>query len=257
VARLGDEFLDKDTVIAKGVGRFVLRRLKPFARFTVVPGDPHALATAARTGFDHDRVSDFVGNLYGVFRVIKYKLSNGAVAGMAIDVTELKEREAQLDAARIEAEKMGKVKSDFLAHMSHELRTPLNAIMGFTELTRMTLDETAQSKQMTYLRHVLDSGKHLVSLIDNLLDLSRIEANAQELNEAVCSVNGILRAAASILAPMAAQKDIRLELRRCPPDLHVMADERAIRQIIVNLATNAIYVSGRACRVRGHDQCGG
>ena len=176
----------------------------------------------------------------GIFRVVKYPLSDGSVAGMAIDVSELKAREAELTQARIKAEKMERVKSDFLANMSHELRTPLNAVIGFSELTHMMLDAEAFEKEREYLCHIADSGKHLVSLIDDLLDLSKIEANAQKLEESVFCVTTLLREAHVMLTPQALEKDMQLNLGECPPELKIKGDERAIKQIVLNLGTNAL-----------------
>ena len=155
----------------------------------------------------------------GIFRVVKYPLSAGAVAGMAVDVSELKAREAELDEARIEAQRMERTKADFLAKMSHELRTPLNAIIGFSELTHMMLDPDGFPKEREYLCHVADSGKHLVSLIDDLLDLSKIEANRQQLEESIFSVPTMLRAAHTMLTPLALEKDMHLTLGDFPPCL--------------------------------------
>jgi len=176
----------------------------------------------------------------GIFRVVKYPLSGGAVAGMAIDVTELKAREAELNEARIHAEKMERAKSDLLANMSHELRTPLNAIIGFSELTHMMLDADTFQQEREYLCHVADSGKHLVSLIDDLLDLSKIEAHGRRLDETSFCVTTLLREAHAMLTPLAMEKKMQLSLGDCPPDLEIKADERAIKQIVLNLGTNAL-----------------
>ena len=176
----------------------------------------------------------------GIFRVVKYPLSDGAVAGMAVDVSELKARESELTTARIDAEKTERAKSDFLASMSHELRTPLNAVIGFSELTHMMLDADSFEKEREYLCHIADSGKHLVSLIDDLLDLSKIEANAKKLEESVFCVATLLREAHVMLTPQALEKEMQLHLGACPPDLKIKGDERAIKQIVLNLGTNAL-----------------
>jgi len=206
---------------------------------------PEQLEAAVQTRVDAQRDADGTPierdyGIQGVFRVVKYPLSDGAVAGMAIDISELKAREAELTEARIEAETMERAKSDFLANMSHELRTPLNAIIGFSELTHMMLDAEAFQQQREYLCHVADSGKHLVSLIDDLLDLSKIEANCHKLEESVFCLPTLLRATHAMLTPLALEKKMNLSLGECPPDLEIKADERAIKQVILNLGTNAL-----------------
>lgn len=142
---------------------------------------------------------------------------------------------------RIEAEASAKAKSDFLAHMSHELRTPLNSILGFTQVIRQqTLGPIEEPKYLEYLDDISRSGEHLLSLINDILDLSKIEAGQMELRETPVEVAMLfedsIRMARSGGRPRRAP--IAIELPESFPQ--VRGDERLLRQILINLLSNAI-----------------
>jgi two-component system cell cycle sensor histidine kinase PleC len=130
-------------------------------------------------------------------------------------------------------------KSRFLANMSHELRTPLNAILGYSEIihTRMFGDQAARYAE--YAADIHTSGRHLLELIDDILDLSKIEAGKLELLNAPLDLNAQIASALRLLEARAQAKSIRLVFDPDAP-LAIMADERAIHQILVNLLTNAV-----------------
>jgi len=162
---------------------------------------------------------------------------------LARDVTktaEMEKAKAVAEAAAVQAQSSNRAKTAFLANMSHELRTPLNAIIGFSEITQMMLDPDTLHKEREYLGHVSDSGKHLVSLIDDILDLAKIEADGRQLDESEFCLTSLLQSTLNMLSPMAVEKNLRLRLGGCPLALKVEADERAIKQIVLNLATNAL-----------------
>src|SRR5262249_42754892 len=131
-------------------------------------------------------------------------------------------------------------KSRFLANMSHELRTPLNAILGFSEVIRdHTLGKDAQDRYAEYAGHIHQSGRHLLELINDILDLSKIEAGKFELVEAPVDLFEIAGTALHFVEVQASEKGVRL-VRDVPAPILAVVDSRAILQILVNLLTNAV-----------------
>lgn len=129
-------------------------------------------------------------------------------------------------------------KSEFLANMSHELRTPLNAIMGFSELLQD--DVTLNAKQKEYIGYVLDSSHHLLNLINDILDISKIEAGRTELEVSRVVLNDILERSLILVKEKAHKHGIKLSLNMDKPDTEIEADERKLKQIIYNLVSNAV-----------------
>jgi signal transduction histidine kinase len=170
-------------------------------------------------------------------------LSDGGMVLTFSDITVLKARECELAEAKIAAESASRLKSQFLATMSHELRTPLNAILGFSEVIRDAIfGKTAQAadKYSDYAGSIHTSGKHLLSLISEILDLSKIEAGSYVLDLKTINVQDIVESVLTIVSPAALKGGV--ELRFTPPasELWVNADERALRQIAINLVANAV-----------------
>ncbi len=142
--------------------------------------------------------------------------------------------------ARKEAQEANRIKSRFLANMSHELRTPLNAIIGFAEVTDKRLTGEEHERNREYLGYIHESGKHLLSIINDLLDLSRIEAGAHQLEETEIDMVASVREIATMLMPMAKESGITLKMRSPGDYMYLWADQRSMKQIVLNLATNAI-----------------
>jgi len=157
------------------------------------------------------------------------------------DMSHWKKIEQELDAARREAERANTAKSDFLAKISHEIRTPLNAILGFTEVI---MDERfgpiGNERYKDYLKDIHMSGALVMSLVNDLLDLSKIEAGKLELDFAAVDTNQILTECIAIMQPQANRERILLRLSLAPALPPVLADERSLRQIILNLLSNAV-----------------
>jgi signal transduction histidine kinase len=131
-------------------------------------------------------------------------------------------------------------KSRFLANMSHELRTPLNAIIGFSDVLLQRMTGELTPKQLEYIRDISDSGKHQLSLINDILDLSKVEAGRMELDLSVFPTEKVARSALALVREQAVRRAIRLELSIDPAAGTVRADERKLKQIIVNLLANAV-----------------
>jgi len=139
-----------------------------------------------------------------------------------------------------ELETISRHKSDFLATMSHELRTPLNAIIGFSEVLREQMFGELNPQQLTYVDDVLEAGRHLLALINDVLDLAKIEAGRLELRFSEVSIADILRSGVTMHGERASRGGIALSLDVDGDDVTVEADERRVRQVVFNLLSNAI-----------------
>ena len=139
-----------------------------------------------------------------------------------------------------ELEKASRHKSEFLANMSHELRTPLNAIIGFSQVLRQRLFGEINDKQEEYLDDILSSGNHLLSLINDVLDLSKVEAGQVELEVAPFSLREALERGVVMVREPAMERGVRLSLELAPDVDLVDGDERRLRQVVYNLLSNAV-----------------
>ncbi|MEP4377850.1 MAG: PAS domain-containing sensor histidine kinase [Alphaproteobacteria bacterium] len=149
-------------------------------------------------------------------------------------------RNEQLRDTLVRAQSASDAKTDFLALTSHELRTPLNAIIGFTELCRRQITETAGERIPGYLENILSASGHLVQIIDNLLDTVRIENETTDMNLVEVDVAGLVRDTVSMIEVRARDSKIDLVAPPVTEDLSIIADKTAARQILINLLTNAL-----------------
>jgi PAS domain S-box-containing protein len=167
--------------------------------------------------------------------------SKAAFCAVVRDITTWKRTEKELREAKEVAEESSRQKSDFLARISHELRTPLNAIMGFSEVMRLEqFGEIKNEKYRGYVNDIHTSGGHLLSLINDLLDLSRIESGKMELNFTAVNITDVTEHATRLLQDVATRG--RVLVRKSFPEKlpRVVADLRAMRQVMINLLSNAI-----------------
>jgi signal transduction histidine kinase len=146
----------------------------------------------------------------------------------------------QVEAKSREVETANRHKSEFLANMSHELRTPLNAIIGFSEVLRQQMFGAINPKQGEYLEDIQTSGQHLLSLINDILDLSKVEAGRMELQLSRFSVPTALESVLLMVRERSAGRGIALRTELDPAIDELEADERKVKQIVLNLLTNAV-----------------
>ena len=157
------------------------------------------------------------------------------------DLTPWKKIEREIETARKDAEHASALKSDFLAKVSHEIRTPLNAILGFAEvIMEERFGPIGNERYKDYLKDIHSSGVHVMSLVNDLLDLSKIEAGKLELTFGSVDANRIVSECISLMQPQAnrARVIIRSSLAQRLPN--IVADERSLRQIVLNLLSNAV-----------------
>ncbi len=169
--------------------------------------------------------------------------------GTMADITEQRQRESELAEAKVLADKANRAKSEFLASMSHELRTPLNAIIGFSDVIRHeTFGKVQPDKYRGYVDDIHDSGCHLLSLINDVLDMAKIEAGRFELHKVTVDIGATVTNALRLVGAQAAEAGLTLE-SRIDPGVRLIADERAAKQIFVNLLSNAVKFTKPGGRV--------
>ena len=172
-------------------------------------------------------------------RVNERQTEDGGTVGVYTDITELKRREEELEQARDTAQQATEAKSRFLAAMSHELRTPLNAIIGYSEMLQEEAQDQNAEGFVPDLQKINAAGKHLLELINGVLDLSKIEAGKMELYLESFDIPTMVRDIAAVIAPLAQKNSNQIEIR-CDEAVGAMrADLTKVRQALFNLLSNA------------------
>ncbi len=161
---------------------------------------------------------------------------------------ELERRRLELEFVNAELRKANETKNRFLATVSHELRTPLNSVIGFSELLKGQAFGPLNDKQMEYVNYIHTSGKHLLQLINNILDISKIEAGRMELNKEDVEVEPLIEQAITTVRPVAEARDIEIH-SRVDYRGSIKGDRAKLRQILLNLLTNAVKFNRDGGRV--------
>ncbi|MFA6450899.1 MAG: MASE3 domain-containing protein [bacterium] len=165
------------------------------------------------------------------------------------DITDIKHMTRALTDAKEAAETASRTKSDFLANMSHELRTPLNAIIGFSEFLMKGYADELDPKHIDYISKIYTSGHHLLSLINDILDLSKIEAGKMNLYPEKVDLRGVLKYSATLLREKAMTHNIQLDIDVKDAPETITADLRKLKQIMFNLLSNALKFTPDGGRV--------
>jgi cell cycle sensor histidine kinase DivJ len=181
----------------------------------------------------------------GCWEVSLRRMSTIRVVGAVRDARSQRLREAELEEARITAEQQNAGKSRFLANMSHELRTPLNAIMGFSDITRQRLFGPIPDRYAEYAELIHESGSHLLELINDVLDMSKIEADRFELAREAFDAREAVAAALRLMRGQADRAGVSLRGVLPADTMPAYADRRAVKQIAINLLSNALKFTPR------------
>ena len=209
-------------------------------------GEP-AAQVAERLGLfyrDVPTIKERVTPAGRTLQIRRRTMPNGAVISIYSDVTEIRASERKLIEARSQAELANRAKGDFLANMSHELRTPLNAIIGFSEVISNELfGPIANAKYLEYIKDINASSLHLLSIINDVLDMSKIEAGKVELAKEVVCIENVIGEVMRMVHERARSRDIALSAQLSDEGVEIWADERSIKQVLLNLLSNAIKFS--------------
>ncbi|MCF8479751.1 MAG: two-component sensor histidine kinase [Rhodospirillum sp.] len=164
-------------------------------------------------------------------------------------VTDLSRRESDLIAANETIEVSSRAKTQFLANMSHELRTPLNAIIGFSDMLSAGIHGPLMGRQKEYVEDIHISALHLLELINDILDVAKIESGSYALHDQTLNLSEIVTATQRMMIGKAEEKRLELDSACVDPECWVLADERALRQIVLNLLSNAVKFTPHGGRV--------
>ena len=194
------------------------------------------------------------GEIRNVASVVMAETENGKrpriVSGTVQDVTDRKKAEEDLVAAMDSANKANRSKTDFLANMSHELRTPLNAILGFSEMIRsQALGPDATDRYIDYANDIHHSGDHLLSLINDVLDLSKIEAGKAEISETQLLPGDVIRDCVLLIGDRAREAGLVLMAEGDDLSVRLTADKRMVKQMLLNLLSNALKFTPAGGRI--------
>jgi cell cycle sensor histidine kinase DivJ len=225
-----------------------------------VAGDRQKVSAALATALDTGEASVAFAPLLDPTRTVCLDLrqvSPDLLVGVLRDATVDRARETALQQARAEAEGLAAGRARFLANMSHELRTPLNAIMGFSDIMRARMFGPLTDRYGEYAELIHESGRHLLDLINDVLDMSKIEAERFELQRGEFDAREAVTAAMRLLRVQADAAGVQLRGVLPPSELEVDADRRALKQIVLNLVSNALKFTPRGGQVTvtadGHD----
>ncbi|HEY5923821.1 MAG TPA: PAS domain S-box protein [Kofleriaceae bacterium] len=185
-----------------------------------------------------------------VLRVVEHPTAEHGTVSLFVDITEDRHRSDELRRAREQAEAASAAKSEFLASMSHELRTPLNAVLGFAQLLQRDKKQPLSERQLERVDHVLRGGEHLLRLIDEVLDLSRIEAGAVAISLEPVEIASVLHEVMATLDPVAQRAGVELTAAHGTLPDRVLADRTRLAQILMNFGSNAIKYNHSGGHVR-------
>jgi len=255
-------------VIANGMGRIVLVNAQTETLFgydrAELLGQPIEILLPERFRAERaDNRIEFAAGSHGRSRQLFARRSDGTEfpaeitlnalfteEGMLVstairDITDRRRRERELAAARDAADRANRAKSEFLSCMSHELRTPLNAVLGFGQMLELDPHGRLTAQQKEYCRHIVSSGHHLLSLVNDVLDLAQVESGNVKLTPERIMVDDTLAEVARTMSALAEKAGLNLEIAASPHAPDVRADGVRLRQVLINLVSNAIKYNRR------------
>jgi PAS domain S-box-containing protein len=212
----------------------------------------HELLAGGKQGTLEHRIVHKNGTIRWVSDTLVPRYEGGmlvAYDGLVVDITE-RRRLQEVDVARLAAESANRAKSDFLANMSHELRTPLNSIIGFADILDQGLQGLLTAEQAESVRDISGSGRHLLSLINDILDLSKVEAGKMELEPQEVDIGDLARDSLIFFKEKALKHRLALTAEIDEGTGGIVADARKVKQVIVNLLSNAVKFTPDGGRIR-------
>ncbi len=188
------------------------------------------------------------------FRQAQVEFSNAEMAvvngQLRNEIEERRHAQEALEKSRDAAEAASRAKSEFLANMSHELRTPLNSVIGFSDVLIEQVAGPLSKMQSQYVTDILDSGEHLLSLVNDILDLAKIEAGSMDVNYSLVDVGRLIERSLQMFRERAIRSGIRMTARVEDDVEPISADERRVKQLLYNLLSNAIKFTPEGGEVR-------
>ena len=189
----------------------------------------------------HEKPGGFVEYQYRgrYVRISERRIHGGGSVAVYTDITELRRQNIELEQAREASEVANRAKSQFLANMSHELRTPLNAIIGYSEILQEDAADTGQEQFISDLKKIEGAGRHLLGLINDILDLSKVEAGKMDLFVEEIDVPSLLSEVNAIIAPLTAKNGNVLEISTLDAIGSIRSDRTKLKQCLLNVLSNA------------------
>jgi signal transduction histidine kinase/CheY-like chemotaxis protein/HAMP domain-containing protein len=189
----------------------------------------------------HEHSGGFAEYRYGgrFVRISERRIQGGGTVAVYSDITELRQQNLELEEARELSEVANRTKSQFLANMSHELRTPLNAIIGYSEILQEDAADSGQEQLVPDLKKIEGAGRHLLGLINDILDLSKVEAGKMDVFIEDIDISSLFDEVKSIITPLVAKNGNKLELRLADHIGSMRTDRTKVKQCLLNVLSNA------------------